>query len=384
MNKKEYVGFRPTWAEIDLDALLFNLSQIRRQVGSGVKIMVTVKADAYGHGIVPVASVLALNGVDYFGVASIDEGIVLRKAGIKTPILVLGAILPQDIPPLFEYDLTQSLVSCSLAEELHKAAYKKNKKLKIHIKIDTGMGRLGIWYKDWPAFIKKIKKWPYLQIEGAFTHFPLADTHKDFTLRQIRLFNDLINLLEEKGVHLKFKHAANSMGILGYPHSHFNMVRPGLAIYGISPRDDLDIKLRPVMSLKSKVVFLQRFSSGRRISYGHIYKVKKGATIANIPIGYGDGYPRILSNIGPVLIDGKRFLISGRICMDQLLVDVGRAKVKLGDEVVFIGRQGKESIYAQDLARLCATIPYEIVCGIGARVPRIYLGKAADKIKRQA
>ncbi|MCM8770585.1 MAG: alanine racemase [Candidatus Omnitrophica bacterium] len=373
--------YRPTWAEIDLDALEYNFGQVRKLVGQKVKIMVTVKADAYGHGIVPVSRALAIKGVDYLGVASIDEGITLRKARINLPILILGTVLPNDVEPILKYNLTQTVCTEELAYALDKEAGRRKQNAAIHIKVDTGMGRLGVSYDKAKNFIQKIKSLRHLDLEGIFTHFPLADTDINFTHNQIKAFNKLILDLEREGIKFRLQHAANSMGLIGFPQSHFNMVRPGLVVYGIYPKKNLDIKLKPVLSLKTKVVFLNRFPQGKGISYGHIYTTKKDTTVVNLPIGYGDGYPRNLSNIGPVLIRGKRFVVSGRICMDQTLVDVGNLKVRLADEVVLIGRQGREKILAEELARLSGTIPYEIVCGIGSRVPRIYLGKLSNKIE---
>jgi len=372
--------YRPTWAEIDLDALEYNFKQVKRIVGPKVKVLVTVKADAYGHGIIPVSRVLAKAGVDYLGVASVDEGIVLRNAGINLPILILGLSLPEHVEPIIKYNLTQTVCSEELAAVLNNAAKRAKRRARVHIKVDTGMGRIGVDLDKANSFIKKMNCLRYLELEGIFTHFPLADRDTHFTREQIRAFNQLISSLEKQGIKFKLKHAANSMGLIGYPESHFNVVRPGLMVYGIYPKADLSVNLKPVLSLKSKVVFLKRFPKGKGISYGHSYITKKETTIVNLPIGYGDGYPRNLSNIACVLIKGKRFGISGRICMDQTMVDVGDFKVRVGDEAVLIGSQGKEKILSEELARLSGTIPYEIVCGIGVRVPRVYLGKLRNKV----
>ena len=374
MKKEPF--YRPTWAEIDLDALEHNFRQAKKIAGEKVKIMVTVKADAYGHGIIPVSRVLAKEGLDYLGVASIDEGIVLRKAKINLPILVLGITLPEHLEPIVKYNLIQTVCTEDLASILNKTAKSMHKKARVHVKVDTGMGRLGVSLDEAPNFIRKIKRLKYLDLEGIFTHFPLADTDTRFTNEQISVFNRLISDLEGDGITFRLKHAANSMGLIGYPQSRFNMVRPGLMVYGIYPKRHLVINLKPVLSLKTRVVFLRRFPGGKGISYGHSYITKKETTIVNLPIGYGDGYPRNLSNIGPVIIKGKRFTISGRICMDQTLVDVGNLKTGIAEEVVLIGSQGKEKISSEELARLSGTIPYEIVCGIGARVPRVYTSRS--------
>ena len=372
MKKDNFIGYRPTWAEVNLGNLSFNFQQIKQILPAKVKVMVCVKADAYGHGLIPVASRLAKNGVDYLSVASIDEGIELREAGIKLPILVLGIILEKDIWPLLKYGLSQTVCTEDLARSLSFAGEKSGHKIHIHVKVDTGMGRLGVIHKDAVSFIKKINKFKGINIEGIFTHLSLADINRDFTLHQIKLFNDLFAKLKKALISIPLIHAANSLGVTNYKESHFNMVRPGLVIYGLYPEELSNIELKPVLSLKTRVVYLKRVPAGYGISYGYTYVTKKEATIVNLPIGYGDGYPRNLSNLAAVLINGRRFKISGRVCMDQIMVDVGDTKVTVGDEVVLIGSQGKNKINTEELAALSATIPYEIVCGLSSRIPRIY------------
>jgi len=365
--------YRPTWAEINLDNLSYNFGQIKKMVSPKTKIMVTVKADAYGHGLVPVSKRLIAQGVDFLGVASIDEGIKLRQAGIKLPILILGLILKKNIEPLFKYGLTATICEEELALVLNNKARSQGRPIKVHIKVDTGMGRIGVLHQDAEKLIKKIHRLKFINIEGVFTHLAFADLNKDFTLHQISLFEDLICRLDKSGINIPLIHAANSMGIIDYKSSHFNMVRPGLVIYGLYPRENLRIKLKPVLSLKTKVIFVKRLPAGSGVSYARTYITKKATQIATLPIGYGDGYPRNLSNKAPVLIGGRRFKIAGRICMDQIMVDVGNFRVKIGDEVVLIGSQGRNKITAEELADLSGTIPYEIVCGLGSRIPRIYI-----------
>ncbi len=367
------IGFRPTWAEVDLTNLAHNYSLIKSRLGPHVKVMVTVKADAYGHGLIPVARRLVRCGVDYFGVASIDEGIKLREAGISAPILVLGLILKEDIAPLFTYDLAQTVCSEELAVALNNKARSLRKKLKVHVKVDTGMGRLGVLPAQALSLIKKIHHLRCIKLEGIFTHLALADMNEEFTYFQIDSFNLLLKKIHKAGIHTPLVHAANSMGTLGYGHSHFNMVRPGLIVYGLHPKEDLGIKLRPVLSLKTRVIYVKKVPKSHGISYGHDYITKKPTQIAILPIGYGDGYPRNLSNKAPVLVGGKFFRISGRVCMDQVMVDVGSSRVRVGDEAVLIGAQGKRSITTEELALLSGTIPYEIVCGLGSRIPRVYV-----------
>jgi alanine racemase len=376
--RSNYIGHRPTWAEINLDNLAHNFRQIKRLLLPKTKVMVCIKADAYGHGLIAVAKRLESLKVDFFGVASIDEGVKLRKAGINAPILILGLILKKDIGPLFKYRLNTTVCDEDLAYALNNKAHTFSRPINVHIKVDTGMGRIGVLHPDAEKLIKKIHNLKFINIEGIFTHFPFADVDRKFTLYQIDLFNRLIRNLNRQGLYIPFLHAANSMGIIGYKNSHFNMVRPGLMVYGLYPKENLKINLKPVLSLKTKVIFIKKVPRGFGISYGHTYITKKVTRIVTLPIGYGDGYPRNLSNLAPVLIRGKRFKISGNICMDQMMVDVGNLAVKIGDEVVLIGSQGKNKITAEELAELAGTIPYEIVCGLGSRIPRVYLGQGTD------
>ncbi|MDD4909480.1 MAG: alanine racemase [Candidatus Omnitrophica bacterium] len=369
--KKEF--FRPTIAEIDLGALEYNFRQIKRRVSSHTKILVTVKADAYGHGILRVSKRLVRCGVDYLGVASLDEAVCLRRAGVKCPILVLGVIFPEQAGTVIDHDLTQTVCTLDVCRALDRLAARRHKRVSVHVKIDTGMGRLGVSWGDAEEFISALyKQMKHVSIEGIFTHFPRADDNKALTGRQISMFSALVRRLEKKGIFILFKHCANSMAVLDYPGSHFNLIRPGLIIYGLYPKDGLDIRLKPAMGLKSKIVFMKSVKKGTPLSYGHTYITSKDTSVAVVPIGYGDGYSRGLSNKAQVLIKGRRFPVVGTICMDQILVDTGRLKAKVGDEVVLIGRQGKQAITAEEIARLTRTIPYEVVCQVGRRVPRIY------------
>ena len=249
INTHQHIGYRPTWAEVNLQALAHNFNQVKKAVPGGTKIMATVKADAYGHGLIPVAGKLSACGVDYFGVASIDEGIKLRSAGIKKPVLILGLILKEDIEPLFEYNLIPTICTYELAQALNSLAGKLKQKIKAHIKIDTGMGRIGVGRDEALSLIKRISSFKFIEIEGVFTHFAFADTDKQFTSRQIKSFNNLISQLKEEGINIPYRHTANSMGILAYRSSHFNMVRPGLVLYGLYPKQNLKVKLKPVLSL---------------------------------------------------------------------------------------------------------------------------------------
>ncbi|MCX5698012.1 MAG: alanine racemase [Candidatus Omnitrophica bacterium] len=371
MNK--HIGYRPTWAEIDLGNLAHNFKQIKRSLSSETKIMVCVKADAYGHGLIPVVKKLVELGVDYFGVASIDEGILLRNEKVGVPILILGMVLKGDIAPLFKYNLFPTVCTKELALALNNKALKDKKRLPVHIKVDTGMGRIGVLPYDALHFVKMVHGLKGLTIEGLFTHFAFADMDKEFTLRQLEQFSRLSQELSKEGIGIPILHAANSMAVADYKGSHFNMVRPGLIVYGLKPAKEMKLKLKPVLSLKTRIVYLKRMPALHGISYGRTYITNRETTVITLPIGYGDGYPRNLSNIAPVIIRGKLFKVSGRVCMDQTMVDVGDLPVKIGDEVVLIGRQGSSSISAEELAALSGTISYEIVCGLGSRVPRVYI-----------
>lgn len=364
--------YRPTWAEINLSNLEHNFYQVKKLLSPATKVMITVKADAYGHGLIPVSKKLESLGVDYLGVASIDEGIKLRKADVRVPILVMGLVLKKDIAPLFRYNLAATVCDLALAAALNKKARANRKSGLVHIKVDTGMGRIGVLHQDALELVRRIHKLKFLRIEGLFTHFAFADLDKDFTAHQIDLFNRLLARLKKEGIDIPLAHAANSMGVIDFKNSHFNMVRPGLVIYGLYPKENLNIKLKPVLSLKTRVIFTKKLPGGCGVSYAHAYVTKKQTRIVTLPIGYGDGYPRLLSNEAPVLIRGGRFKVCGRICMDQMMVDVGDLPVKVGDEVVLIGSQGKNKISAEELAKLSRTIPYEIVCGLGSRIPRVY------------
>ncbi len=367
--------YRPTLAEIDLGAIRHNLEITSHIVKSGTKILGVVKADAYGHGIQEVSRTI-VDYVDYFGVASLDEAAILRSIGIKKPILVMGAILPEEIEGVLKFNVIQTVSGLDIPKRLSKLALSKNKKIKVHVKVDTGMGRLGFWHEEAVGFVKKIAKLKNIIIDGIFTHFPNAESDRVFTYNQIRNFKRLIEELWDKGIYIPVKHTANSMGLIDFKDSHMNMVRPGLMMYGIYPKQSLmrNIFLRPALTLKTKITNLKLVPKGRSISYGMTYITKKTTKIATIPVGYGDGYSRNFSNKAEVLINSSRCPITGRVCMDMCMIDVGHLKnVKVGDDVILIGSQGKEIIRAEELARLINTIPYEVLCNIGHRVPRVYI-----------
>jgi alanine racemase len=273
-----------------------------------------------------------------------------------------------------DYDITSTVCSVDFARALNRYTAKHRKKINVHVKVDTGMGRLGVWHKEAIHFIRNLKRLSHISIEGLYTHFPCADTDPKFTLKQIADFKNLINELQKCKIHIPLCHAANSMGIIGYKESYFDMVRPGLMIYGLYPKDGLEaeIKLKPAMSLKSKVIFIKKTPKGRTISYGATHITAKPTYIATIPVGYNDGYSRNLSNKAQVLIKGKFRRVVGRICMDQLMADAIKSDVKLGDVVTLIGRDKNNFISVEEISCLAGTIPYEIACGVGNGAKRFY------------
>ncbi|MFH1406626.1 MAG: alanine racemase [Candidatus Omnitrophota bacterium] len=368
-------NYRPAWIEVNLNAIEKNLALARKITPKNTKVLAVVKADAYGHGAVPVAKKLCNCGVDYLAVASIEEAQELRNAKIRSPILILGVVHPSQLKDALKLNLTLTLFTKTMIKALSKQAKTQNKIVPVHIKIDTGMGRLGVWFEDAMDFIIEAAASRNLKLEGIFTHLSAADEDREYTLSQLSHFNKLIANLDERGIRILFKHAANSMGTLGYKQAHFNMIRPGLMLYGLYPDNNTKKQhmLFPAMSFKARVVWLKETPKGRYISYGHTYVTQKNTMLASIPVGYSHGYPRTLSNKAHVLIGGKRAPVAGRICMDQTMVDVGLLKtVKLGDEVCLLGEQKNDKITAEYLADLCGTISYEIVCWISRRVPRIY------------
>jgi alanine racemase len=367
---------RPTWTEIDLDAIAYNYRVIRSRLSKGTSVLAVVKANAYGYGMVEVARRLEKENISYLGVACVDEGITLRKAKVKTPILVLSSVLPKEAEAAVYYDLTLTVCNKTLASAIDKVARKFGKQALAHVKVDTGMGRLGVWHDEADNLIEDLLGFDNITIEGIFTHFASADEEDvHYTVKQIENFKRLAAEMEIRGLEIQYVHAANSAGAMLYKDSHFNMVRPGLMLYGLYPsaRIARTVKLKPALSLKTTVIYLKNTPPGRFISYGRTHMTTKETIVATLPIGYADGLNRHLSNRADMIIRGKRVPIIGRICMDHTMVDVTRVKgVKVGDEVTVIGRQGKQEITVEETADLLETIPYEVVCWISSRVPRVY------------
>lgn len=371
---------RPTWAEVDLGAIVHNVEEIKRYIGAHCKLMAVVKADGYGYGAVPCARAALKGGAEYLAVATADEGVALREAGIMAPILVMGASIPGcGEEKLVELGITQAISTPGMAEAVAQAADKLGKKALVHVKIETGMGRTGIPPSEAIDYIAYLMQTPQLKVEGMFTHFPTAEEEdKNYTQGQFRQFMGLIGEMKARGIEVPLlKHVCNSGAILDLPEMHLDLVRAGSLIYGLypSPYVKRPLSLRPALSLKTRIVFLKEVPAGTGISYSLTYFTDRRTKIATLPVGYADGYRRELSNKGQVLVRGRRAPIVGRICMDQCLIDVGAVPgVAVGDEVVLIGRQGKEEITATELADLTDTLSGAFTVGLGKRVPRLYKG----------
>lgn len=366
---------RPTIAEIDLKALAFNYRQIKRHIPKGVSILAVVKADAYGHGALSISLKLEKMGVEYLGVAIPEEGVKLRKGGVKTPILIFGGIFKDDAEEVIRYGLTPVVFDIESLKHLSKAAEKRKKKARVHIKVDTGMGRLGVPFELFPAFLKNLKKYPDVEIEGLLSHFSMTDAEKCYTAYQWKKYQEGLDMARETGVSSRYFHVANSGILTTFPEYSGNMVRPGIMLYGSYPSPAIEkrIELRPVLTLKTRIHFLKSVPTGSRISYGGTFVTRRKSLIATLPVGYADGYSTRLSNQGEVLIRGKRAPVVGRVCMDLIMVDVTDIPgVSKGDEAILIGKQGKERITADEIAKKIGSIPYEVLCLIGKRVPRVY------------
>jgi alanine racemase len=366
---------RPTVAEIDLKALRHNLNGVRKKVGKSVRVMGVVKANAYGHGIVEVAKFLERQKIDYLGVANAEEGVVLREAGLVAPIHVFTLPSNAQAPLFGAFDLEPTICTQSEAALLSTQAERAGKTIAVHLKIDTGMNRIGVEPKELKPLLKKLAKLRRLVIKGVYTHFAAADTRdKSFSKQQLAEFGEALEVLQKEGVSAQVIHCAGSAGILDMPESYFCMVRPGIMLYGYYPSRETteSVALKPVLSLKSRVSLVKWVAPGESVSYGRRYIAKRKTRIASLPVGYADGYMRSLTGRSEVLIGNKRFPTAGTICMDQLMVDVGTEDVRVGDEAVLIGRQRGEHISAWDLASTLNTIPYEICTNISSRVPRIH------------
>ena len=377
-----------SWVEVNLEHFNHNWRTIRSLVGADVKVLQVVKADAYGHGAIELSNAALKNGADMLGVANADEGSQIRISGISAPILILSPSDIAELPAIIKYELTPSVSDFTFAKELQRKAASQNITAVIHIEVDTGMGRGGIIFDEALLIIKKITALKNITVEGIFTHLAVSelnDAHNDL---QMQRFRKLLETLKNNDLHIPIKHIANSGAVLNFPHFHLNMVRPGLMTFGIYPDDTLKDKaeLLQVMSFKTKIILLKKFPPNYNIGYGKTFTTKKTTIVATIPVGYADGLPRLLSNQGTALIGGIRCPIIGRVSMDMCTVDVSKVKsCALGDEVVLLGEQGKNFISANEIAQKTQSISYEIICALGKRAPRIFVGKKgkADAIEPQ-
>jgi alanine racemase len=368
-----------TWVEIDLDALAHNIGEVRARTGAGQRILLVVKADAYGHGAVEVARAAVDAGIDMLGVATLQEGIELTQAGIGAPVLILSPPMESETRDIIEYDLACSVPSLGIARALSKVCVDRRKTGSVHVEVDTGMGRSGVELDEALPFVTAVGKLPNLSLDGVYTHFPSSDEDAEFTRWQVGRFVEFLGRLERKGIEVPLRHAANSGAVLGIDESlaaPLNMVRPGIMVYGLRPSEGSpgDAELHPVMSFKSRIAQIRELPEGHPVSYGMTFRTPRAMRVAVIPVGYGHGYSWRLSNAGEVLIGGMRARIVGRVTMDVTLVDVdGLRDAQVGDEVVLFGRQGDGEITVDEVAARVGTINYEIICGIGKRVTRAYV-----------
>lgn len=377
------------YAKIDLDAIAFNMEQMKKNLKSNTQIMAVIKADGYGHGAVQIAHML--EQVDYiwgFAVATLDEAIVLKSEGISKPILVLGCVFPDQYMEMLKHNIRMNVYTEEMAQSISQMAAKENMTAYMHIKLDTGMGRLGFDISENSVEqIKRISSLDNVCMEGIFTHFAKADeVDKSFTTKQIDAFMWMTGRLKEQNVVFNYEHCANSAAIIDIPKANFDLVRAGISTYGLYPSDEIqkqNVFLKPALELKSHVVFVKEVEEGVPVSYGGTYVTDKRMKIATIPVGYADGYPRSLSNVGYVLIHGKKAPILGRVCMDQFMVDVSEIdEIRFGDRVTLIGTDGNETITVEDLSALSGRFNYEFVCDLGKRIPRVFVrnGKVSEQV----
>ncbi|MDN4594610.1 alanine racemase [Polycladomyces subterraneus] len=369
--------FRDTIAEIDLDAITHNVQQFRNRFPSSVKLMAVVKADAYGHGAVPVAKTALEAGATHLAVAFLDEALELRNAGIEAPILVLGYTPPAAVAEAVRRDVTLTVYTEEVVDEVASQAARLGHKVPVHVKVDTGMGRLGLFEDEVLPFLHRIGRYDSIEVEGLFTHFATADEmDKSYTKWQHEQLERIIVRLQSEGIKIPLVHCANSATAIDLPAYAHQLVRLGISMYGYYPSAEVNreaVDLRPALTLKTKIVHLKRPPAGMGVSYGKTFVSDGTRWIATIPVGYADGFNRLLSNRGEALVNGRRVPIVGRICMDQTMLDVTEAMpVKVGDEVVLYGMQGKERITVDEVAEALGTISYEVTCMIGYRVPRVY------------
>jgi alanine racemase len=368
--------YRKTYAEIDLRAIADNLRAFREYTGGRTRILLPVKANAYGHGIIEVSSYAEETGTaDVLGISSPDEAKILREAGINLPLLNMGLILPveEQVKAVFDYSITQTVADYKTAKLISEKAAGSGKKAVVHVKIDTGMGRIGCSADDAVTLIKKISDLDNIILEGVYTHYPVADEpEREMSRKQISTFRKIIEKLARLNIEIPVKHISQSAGTINFTDDLFDMIRPGIMSYGYQPLYGMksDIKVIPAMTLKSCIVFTKRVKEGTGLSYGLTYTTETDTNIATVAIGYGDGYSRALSNRAKVIIEGKEYPVVGRVTMDQIIINLGNDRFEAGQEVILFG---KEMITVDDIAHIYDTISYEVTCQITSRVPRVYL-----------
>lgn len=369
------------YAKVDLDAIVYNLEQMKNNLNNQTEIMAVIKTDGYGHGAVPIAKKIQdISYVKGFAVATAEEALILRRHEITKPILVLGVVFEEQLEDLIREDIRMNIFQLSLAEKIQEKAAKLGKIAYLHVKLDTSMNRLGIRpdKKESVSIVETIAKFTNIQLEGIFTHFSKADEKdKENSYRQLQLFQDFVEIMKQKGINFHIKHCSNSAGIIDLKEADFDMVRAGISLYGHYPSEDVskdNVMLKPAMSLHSRIVYLKEVEEGLPVSYGGTYITPKLTKIATVPIGYGDGYPRLLSNKGKVLVRGYYAPIIGRICMDQFMIDVTHIpQVSEGDEVVLFGQSNDKFLAVEELSQLCGRFNYEFLCDLGKRIPRVYV-----------
>ncbi|MBP2017063.1 alanine racemase [Symbiobacterium terraclitae] len=366
---------RPTWAEINLRAIKANVAALKK-ASRAPHLMAVVKANGYGHGAVPVAAAAVEAGADWLGVATVEEGVTLRRSGLTAPILVLGYVSPGQAETVITEGLRVALFDGELGQALNKAARRLRRKARVHVKVDTGMGRVGFQVEQMDAIARHLAGLTHVEVEGVFTHLAAADEPENpYTQHQLQRYGEALAALAAAGIRPSIRHAANSAGLMLHPEAHYDMVRTGIAMLGLPPDPDVawPVPLTPALSWKTRVGLVKWVEAGQSISYGCTYTARAREQIATLPVGYADGYSRRLSNRAEVLIHGRRCPVVGRVTMDQTMVHVpDDLQIQVGDEVVLIGRQGDEEITATDLARWSGTVNYEIVCSISPRVARFY------------
>ena len=374
-------SYQRVWAEVDLDAIWENMVHMKENIAENTKILAVIKTDGYGHGGVPIAKMLEqLDFMFGYAAATYEEAHVLREAGVKKPILILGYTFPYCYEELIREEIRPAVYRRDTVEELAAAAAKVGKKAKVHIKVDTGMGRIGITPdEEGLEFVRFLIEHPELEVEGIFTHFAKSDeADKTSANHQLELFQNFIDKIQtELGITIPVKHCSNSAAILEMPQANMDMVRAGITTYGLYPSEEVSkdiVPLRAAMSLYSHIVYCKMIHAGQSVSYGGLFTAQKDTRVATIPVGYGDGYPRSLSGRGYVLIHGKRAPILGRVCMDQFMVDISEISEAMdGDKVTLLGMDGTERITAEELGELSGRFNYEFVCDLGKRIPRVYI-----------